>query len=303
METRIEIYKDELWQALRLEQDAAIKYNAVINKVGKVATREISHTNTFSLPHVHHNIQVLGLNVFNPSELAKAMNSKYIARYYVEDKILQSGFVVINNTNEGKININFIDESLELTAKWGSTTFQELLQDEIIEFPTDYATAISELRNYDMDKTALLTKLPNVGTRGYSLCSFPNSLNTIGDKFQLDSNELRQDDVFNPYQSRPLFNVKSLFDLATESFGYTPIYDDSVDWDIVESTYIVNDGQDQSKEGQSAVQTIQHPFTSPGLRYKIQHNRNRTGCRMCMRMHFGMNHVSGMLCHHACSFI
>jgi hypothetical protein len=170
METRIEIYKDELWQALRLEQDAAIKYNAVINKVGKVATREISHTNTFSLPHVHHNIQVLGLNVFNPSELAKAMNSKYIARYYVEDKILQSGFVVINNTNEGKININFIDESLELTAKWGSTTFQELLQDEVIEFPTDYATAISELRNYDMDKTALLTKLPNVGTRGYSLC-------------------------------------------------------------------------------------------------------------------------------------
>jgi len=270
METRIEIYKDELWQALRLEQDAAIKYNAVINKVGKVATREISHTNTFSLPHVHHNIQVLGLNVFNPSELAKAMNSKYIARYYVEDKILQSGFVVINNTNEGKININFIDESLELTAKWGSTTFQELLQDEVIEFPTDYATAISELRNYDMDKTALLTKLPNVGTRGYSLCSFPNSLNTIGDKFQLDSNELRQDDVFNPYQSRPLFNVKSLFDLATESFGYTPIYDDSVDWDIVESTYIVNDGQDQSKEGQSGVQTIQHPFTSPGIKYKSQ---------------------------------
>ena len=267
-ETRIEILKDGLWQALRLEKDAAIKYNAVINKIGKVATREISHTNTFSLPHVHHNLQVLGLNIFNPKELAKAMNTKYVAKYYVEDKLLQSGFIVINNTNEGKINVNFIDESLSLVEKWGSMTFQELLQDEILEFPTDYATAISELRDYDVDKTALLTKLPQVGTRGYSLCSFPNNLNTIGDKFQLDDNELRQDDVFNPYQSRPLFNVKSLFDLATESFGYTPIYDDSVDWDLVQDTFIVNDGQDQNEEGESGVQTTQYPFTSFGVVYR-----------------------------------
>ena len=272
METRIEIYKDDMWQALRLEKDAAIKYNAVINKIGKVATREISHTNTFSLPHVHHNLQVLGLNVFNPKELAKAMNSKYIAKYYVEDKLLQSGFIVINNTNQGKINVNFVDESLDLVGKWGSTTFQELLQSNSLDFPSDYATAISELREYDMDKTALLTKLPQVGTRGYALCSFPNSLNTIGDKFQLDQNELRQDDVFNSYQSRPLFNVKSLFDLATESFGYTPIYDDSVDWDLIEETFIVNDGQDQSLEGENGVQTIQHPFTSPGVKYITQSN-------------------------------
>ena len=262
MDTRIEIFKDELWQPLRLAENAAIKYNAVINKVGKVATREISHTNTFSLPYVHQNLQALGINVFNPLDLAKAMNAKYIANYYVEGKLLQSGFLVINNTSNGIIKVNFIDESLSLTAKWGSTSLKELLQDDLIEFPADYATAISEMRNYNMTKLAQLTPLPQIGTRGYNLCLFPNNLNTIGDKFQIDTNELRQDNVFNPYQSRPIFNVKSLFDLATTSYGYTPEYDPSVNWDLLETTYIVNKAQGQNGVENNGFETTIHPTTN-----------------------------------------
>ena len=76
METRIEIYKDELWQPLRLKGNSSIKYNSVINKVGKIESREISHTNTFSLPYIHENIEALGLNVFNTRDMAKALNTK-----------------------------------------------------------------------------------------------------------------------------------------------------------------------------------------------------------------------------------
>tara|TARA_R110002050_G_scaffold2544_7_gene14657 strand:+ start:965 stop:3793 length:2829 start_codon:yes stop_codon:yes gene_type:complete len=262
METRIEIYKDELWQSLRLATDGAIKYNAVINKIGKVSSREISHTNTFTLPHVQQNLQILGLNKFNPAAMAQAMNAKYIAKYYVEDKLLQEGYLVINNTNGGQIKVNFIEESLSLTAKWGSTTFRELLRDDLIEFPADYQIAIDELRNYNMDVNAVLTPLANVGTRGHNLCLFPNNLNAIGDEFQIDQNDLRQDDVFNPYQSRPIFNMKALFDLATESFGYTPIYDDSVDWDSVENLYIVDEGGDQNEKGENGIQSVIWPTIS-----------------------------------------
>ena len=272
METRIEIFKDELWQSLRLATDAAIKYNTVINKIGKVASREISHTNTFTLPHVQQNLQILGLNKFNPAAMAQAMNAKYIAKYFVEDKLLQTGFLVINNTNGGKIKVNFIEESLSLTARWGSTTFRELLRDDLIEFPADYQTAIDELREYDMDVNTVLTPLGNVGSRGHNLCLFPNNLNAIGDEFQIDQNDLRQDDVFNPYQSRPIFNMKSLFDLSTEAFGYTPIYDDSVDWSAVENLYIVDEGGDQNEKGENGLQNQTWPTISSNGPHFISYN-------------------------------
>lgn len=255
---------------LRLKQGAAIKYNAVINKVGKVATREISHTNTFTLPHVHHNLQALGLNVFNPTELAKAMNAKYIAKYYVEDKLLKKGYLVINNTNGGLIKVNFIAESLSLTSQWGSISYQELLQDDVREFPADYAAAIAELRDYDLDKNTVLTPLSEIGTRGYNLCLFPNSLNAIGDKFQIDQNEQRVTDTFNPYQSRPIWNAKSVFDLACEGFGYTADFDDSVDWDKVAETYIVNDKGDQSKKGLNGIQTSTYQTISSNSPYYVR---------------------------------
>ena len=257
METRIEIFKDNSWRQLRLTGKEEVRYNSLINSVGNVSTREISHTNTFSLRPIYQNIDTLGINFFNPSKLAKALNSKYKAKYYVEDKLLQAGYVVINNTKGGEINVNFIDESLSLTDKWGTISFKELIQGNF-PFPSDYATAIDALRDYDMTKLGTLTVLPEVGTRGHRLALFPNNLNTIGDKFQTDLNGDRLTNGFNPYQSRPIFSTKALFDMATEGFGYTPIYDASVDWDTVAKTYIVNKGQDENKEGSNALITTQH---------------------------------------------
>jgi hypothetical protein len=262
MDTRIEIYKDGLWQALQLENDAVIKYNAVINRVGKVASREISHTNTFSLPYIHQNIRVLGLNSFNTSDMARAMNAKYVARYYVEEKLLQEGFVVINNANEGKINVNFIDSALSIIEKWGEVTYEEFLKSDTIEFPTDYQTAIDDLRDVYMPTGSVMSHRPNVGTRGYPIMLFPNNLNQIGDSFNKDLNGDRPDNSFNPYQSRPVFNAKAFLDLITESYGYTPIYDSSVDWDLVEQTYITSDGANQNTEEDASLETELNGVTS-----------------------------------------
>lgn len=269
MDTRIEIYKDGLWQELQLENDAAIKYNAVINRVGKVASREISHTNTFSLPYVHTNIQVLGLNEFNPTLMAKAMNAKYEARYYVEEKLLQEGFIVINNTNNGKINVNFIDDALGLVERWGEMSYEQLLNSTELSFPADYVTAIDELLDAYIPPTAVIADQPEVGTRGYPVVSFPNNLNQIGDKFNKDEDDIRHDNHVNLFQSRPAFNVKAFMDLATYSFDYTPVYDSSVDWDLLAETYMTIDGGDKNKEADNSTETIFNATTmSVSAHYK-----------------------------------
>ena len=239
MGTRIEILKDGLWQIMTLQSKRALRYNAVINKIGKVDTREISHSNTFSIPKIDNNIRILGLEVGNQARLAKALNTKYPAKYYIEDKLLRVGFVVINNTLDDVININFIDESLSIVDFWGSMSFKDLLLFESVQKPADYQAAIDEMRNYDASFNSPLQPLSEVGTRGYKLAEFPNTLNTVGDDFQINANEQRVDDTFNPYQSRPIFNAKAILDLAVESFGYTPIYDDTVNLEKIEKTYIV----------------------------------------------------------------
>lgn len=256
MDTRIEIYKDGLWQALQLDSDAAIKYNAVINRVGKVASREISHTNTFSLPYIHTNIQILGLNQFNPALMAKAMNAKYKARYFVEEKLLQEGFVVINNTNDGTIKVNFIDDALSIVEKWGELSYEQLLKDDNLSFPADYATAIAELRGVYMPSTQVISQRPNVGTRGYPIALFPNNLNQIGDSYNRDEDDVRHDNHVNPFQSRPVFNVKAFLDLATYSFDYTPVYDASVNWDLIAETYMTTDGANQNREADNSTETV-----------------------------------------------
>ena len=40
--TRIEILKDGTYVSLELGNDKSIRYNSVINKIGKTSTREIS---------------------------------------------------------------------------------------------------------------------------------------------------------------------------------------------------------------------------------------------------------------------
>jgi hypothetical protein len=81
--SRLEVQANGEWKALDLKQFTSIKYNKVINKIGKVGTREISHSNTFSLPISHNNTNILGLNSFNYEELALALNKKSVARFFL----------------------------------------------------------------------------------------------------------------------------------------------------------------------------------------------------------------------------
>lgn len=242
MNTRLEIFIDGVWKTLELFDKASIKYNKVINKIASIDTREISHSNTLSIPTTYHNKTVLGINVFNKQQLSKALNSRYEAKYYIDEKIVNEGFIVINRSDEEDIKVNFIDTSLEIVDLWGSLSFRQLLNDPSLSIPADYASSIVELKGYTLLNSALAPIVGEVGTKGYNLCLFPNNLNAIGDKYMLDAEESRPDNSICPYQSRPLYNAKALFDLACEAFGFTPIFDPSVDWDDVADTYMVANG-------------------------------------------------------------
>lgn len=246
MDTRLEIFVDGVWQYLELWGRSSIKYNKIVNRIASINSREISHSNTLSLPPNYHNRNILGINVFNKTQLAKALNSKYEAKYYIEEKLVQEGFLIINTATNEDIKVNFIDSSLDVIDKWGSTKFRDLLNSQHLEIPSDYRDAIEEMKKYLLPTDEVVNFLSKVGGRGYNLCLFPNNLNAIGDKYMLDKNEDRPNDSFNPYQSRPIFNAKSVFDLASLAYGYTPIYDSSVDWNQVGDTFIVPSGMNNN---------------------------------------------------------
>ncbi len=269
MRNRIEVLKGAEWVELYLGEEKSIKYNAVANRIGSISKREISHTNTFSLPYVHQNIQALNINVFSPTILAKSFNTKYLAKYYVKDTLLQEGYLIINNTDGNTINVNFIDSSLGIIDKWASMSFLELLSSETIPIPEPYKSSLLEMRTYDMSKIAVLTPLTNMVGRNYPIAKFPNNLNAIGDKFQRLAEGLgvRQVETFNPYQSRPIFNTKALFDIAIESFGYTPYYDDSIDWEKLEQTYVIEKGLSQSEKGNIETTTTVYPSIDSNTAY------------------------------------
>ena len=260
--TRIEILKGGSYIELRLENDVDIRYNSVINKIGKTNSREISGSNTFSIPYIHHNITALGLNEFNTNQLASALNQKYEAKYYNEDTLFQTGFVIINNMNGGKININFIDEALSITEKWGSMSYKDLLNDSTLLIPASYQTAIDEMVGYSMSKTTVLSHLTDVSTESFPIALFPNNLNQIGDKWQQYDNDTRIDDAFNPYQSRPIFNAKALMTLSCKAFGYDPVFHTSVDWDKIDVTYLATEGLGKNNEDSGGIQSVQHQNVS-----------------------------------------
>lgn len=260
-EARLEIFIDGVWRNLVLKNSGSIKYNKVVNRIGDYSTREISHSNTFSLLSIYENIEALKINIFNHRDLAKSLNSKYLCKYFINETLFKEGFLIINNTNDNEIKVNFIDKSLTITELWSNTTYRDLLIDNTLTRPADYQAAIDEMKNYFLDQdTATPVPVTNflseVGTRGYNLGLFPNNLNIIGDKFQINAAGIRPDNTFNPYQSRPIFNAKSVFDLACEVFGYTPVFDPSVDWDEVARNYIVADGLGTTNEKNTT--TIQY---------------------------------------------
>lgn len=257
--TRLEIFKNGVWETLMLREYQTIRYNVLINKIGSMTNREISHSNTFELPYTYHNAKTLGINVFNKSDLAKAFNARYDARYYVKDKLTQKGYLIINNTYNGTINVNFFDEALEIIEQWGTMTYYDLLNSTTINIPADYKESIKIMQEYQMNQTIILPPLQKVVSRGNYLAKFPNNLNAIGDKFQLDKDGIRPIDSFNPYQSRPIFNVKALFDLAIESFGYTAYYDNSVDWGRLAETYMIDKELSQSQKGDNSTVVKTYP--------------------------------------------
>ena len=256
--TRLEILKDGVYVPLKLRDNQPIRYNSVINKIGKVDVREISHSNTFSIPYVSQNIDALRLNDFNVHELAVSLNKKYDAKYYKEGILLQVGYIVVNGSDGDSIKLNFIDGALELTQIWGSTKYIDLLRSGNPSIPEDYKTAIAEMRDYYLANDAIAPFLSDIPNEDYPLSLFPNSLNCIGDKFQQYYDDARPNDSFNPYQSRPIFNAYAFMNIICEAYDYTPIFNDSIDWDIIKKTYMVADGLDKSEQDISGIETINH---------------------------------------------
>lgn len=258
MKARLEIYKDTEWVQLKLQNQETISYNDINNRIGTINERELSHSNTFNVPLTAENTNALNLNIFNKAQIAYVLNKKYDARYYLGEVLLKKGYVIINNLEDG-INLNFYEEALSLTEEWAKTTYAEFLDNQGLDFPVDYLAAIEEMRNYVMDQEALIPQLSEVGSRGYRLALFPNNLNSIGEKFQENDQGVRDIQAFNPYQSRPIFNAKALFDLAIETYGYTPDYDASIDWTKLEDEYIVTKNPDAGREDVSGYLTLNNP--------------------------------------------
>jgi hypothetical protein len=269
--TRLEILKNGNLIPLKLNENEPISYNAVLNRIGKVDSREISGSNTFPIPWIHQNIKALDLNIFNAADLADALNKKYEALYYKNDLIFKKGFVVINNMKDGIININFISQALVITSQWGSTTYKQLLDDDDMPRSIEMRNAILEMREYNLPRDAVATPLSNITGKTYPLSLFPNNLNQIGDQFQICDGGERENNSFNPYQSRPIFNAKAFMELACESYSFTPIFDESIDWTVIDKTYMVTDGLDKSQYSEVSldvsIYSNEMTFTDGNLSY------------------------------------
>lgn len=262
--TRVEIYKNGTWVQLILKEEK-IKYNTLSNKIGELENRRINGSNTFELPYVSENIIALDINVFSPTLMAIALNKKFPARYYVKDKLAQKGFLVINNTIRGQINVNFIDEALVITDEWGKRTFKQLLVDlgdDPSKFPksvlnTNFMNSINLLKDYETDKSKKVLNTgpfiagggsddPSVLGKISYIARYPNPLNNIGDKFNLDKDGIRKLDSFNPFQSRPIFSMFAFFYTICQAFGYRLKIDESVDFNLLRDTYLVTKGVEES---------------------------------------------------------
>jgi len=279
MKSRVEIFKDNRWIQLVLKEEK-IKYNKLSNRISVLESRKISHSNTFILPYVSENIIALDINVFSPRLMAEALNRKYIARYFIKDKLAQKGFLVINNTIRGEINVNFIDEALVITDQWGSITFKQLLH-QLGADPSFFTKSIISstfmdninlLKNYETDKTKKVLNVPSVICTGGDLsiegkevyiARYPNPLNNIGDKFNIDSEGIRKLDSFNPFQSRPIFSIFSFCYIICHAFGYKLKLDPGVDFKLLRDTYLTNKGVEEgTPASESTVSSVTPTISS-----------------------------------------
>lgn len=275
MKTRIEIFKNGDWLELKLKSEA-VRYSLVANRMGSLDSRRISHSNTFELPWVSENIIALGIDNFSPVYMVAALNRKYPAKYYVKDKLLQKGFIVINNTIRGSINVNFIDEALAITEQWGLYKFSDLLVNlgqQISDFPNhiicpNILSQINAQKVWPTDKTksttvqvnnttkcVLTDTEPTIHNKEIFLTRFPNTVDSIKSKWQLDATGIRKIDTFNPWQSRPIFSVYGFLYIICQAFGYQLRLDASVNQIELRDSYLIEKGID-SGSADSAVAVV-----------------------------------------------
>lgn len=260
MSIRMEILRQDTWYDLLLNNNTSIKYNALINRIGSIDTREISHTNTFSIPYCQQNILAFGINIYNPDDLSRTLNTKFVANYYIDESLVQTGYIVINNTNNGTINLNFIDEALSIIDKWNSMTYYELLNSDLMNGSnvySDYIFSIREAKGFEIPTTSLIEQF-NSFSSTYPLLSFPNNLNTIGDNFQKDDNERLGSKYFNSYQSRPIFNAMAFLDISCKAFDYSLSLPTESE-NRLKKTYIVSEGLSDNDFSSNDLIEIVHP--------------------------------------------
>lgn len=237
---RVFVHNDVDWDELDLTDGNGVRYNSLVNLITKPSERKISHSNTLSLPLTSNNIKSLRLNLFNHLDLASKLNKKYRALVKSGEQTIRECYLVINNTH-GDINVNLIDKSLDLLDLWGSTTFRQILTDDAIiaNMPTAYQDTIREMQDYYIEISNVLPQLSHISGLTVPLAEFPNSLNPIGDKFNIKSDKDRQSDTdFNSRQSRPVFNARSFLEASCYAFGYSPILDNDIDIVKLQDTYI-----------------------------------------------------------------
>ena len=261
MSVRMEILRQDTWYDLLLNNNTSIKYNALINRIGSIDTREISHTNTFSIPYCQQNILAFGINIYNPEDLSRTLNTKFVANYYIDETLIQTGYLVINNTNNGTINLNFIDEALSIIDKWNSTTYYELLNSDLMngnDVYSDYIFSIREAKGFKIPTTSLIEQF-NSFSSTYPLLSFPNNLNTIGDNFQKDDNQRLGSKYFNSYQSRPVFNAMAFLDISCKAYGYS-LSLPSESENRLNKTYMVSEGLSDNDFSSNDLVETRYPY-------------------------------------------
>jgi hypothetical protein len=242
MDYSIEVFKDNEWKALELFSGTKAKYNIISNIIGEPNQREISHSNTYSLPKTRRNKNILGLREFNNSYLVRSLNSKYDCRISIRGNVVDKYYLVINNIIDN-ININIIDRELGLLDNWGEITYQELLNDDALvsNLSSIFQNEIQGIKDYVIDNALV----PIYS----SIVSFPNTLNVIGDKFNVDENGDRiSSGHFNVYQSRPIWNVSDFLWIICSAYGYTAHFLDGVDEKVLETSYFVSENSSEDPD-------------------------------------------------------
>jgi len=249
------IKKNTSWIALETFDRESVKYNAVVNRIGNPYSREIKHSNTLSLPYTSYNIAALELNRFNHTSLSNQLNKKWECKVLIDDDSILKGYLVINNTDGGQINVNYIDGALALIDLWKKDNLYNLFNTSELysNLPITYQSVVDEMTSYNIT-SGDLARLSTISGKTYPLSLFPNTLNSIGDKFnKLDTDERVPPDRINPWQTRPLLNVKAFLDSICYAYGYMPIYEKEVDINDLSVSYIVSDKGKNNNEAKNSL--------------------------------------------------